>query len=1427
MYKVFLITILVLIVAVYILWHFGKLHYCNIFLLLLSMIPFGVCEYNEKIKKKESFIWGRSEDTYIINKFRNLSNNKKIELQKLVNNNDEDMKVIFNHISKLNRDYHTFILANIDYNDRINFFNNIMQLVIIPTDLTYYLLNLQIKNFVGINIDVDKFKDVKLKDVIVNQNVVTADIYSLLKMLINLIQRSQQFNAENKINLILSNYDINSFSNIGVELKDVMNAILPFNEITLKKFFQNTYFKQLNNYITQLNLNNDSKNNLIKEINALVKYTSMVEEFLDTLKSDQKTNDQLIDKIEQNLNMMKSDDVQLIELKNEIKQYRELEIRRTNIENAGLDKNYRKEVRRINTGGVEGYARKPNSFSLYFDYNKLPQEEQKNLRDRFYGEYEAYVVEINKNTSGKQLKRNVDIQQQDITNLDTEFEFKNTKLTKQLNAANEELQNLINNPINSNQKSKDYYNNPNTGVIKKQQKIITQIQKDLDKINERIYKYENRDNTSEDRSLWNDLTRAQDRFNELDVEYKNMNQSNKTMAYGQHRKAEEELKAANLAYNLNNDKLKIKSNDLLNKLNIANDILNQLIQEEQNTSEMTYYQYGQKKRDLENEIEALKLELNNTNEGYNWNKQRRTGWLNDFKSTLNNFKNIKPLSWEEWMTKKLNDESGQEYVTKVTDIRYNEAVKRNEQNRINEQNQSFESLGDNNEMIEAQEEAATNIGNTTMSGIKTLGNTVKQFSKSASSLLGKTAAFSKSAVSKLNQKRNNDNSIGNDDVDVKLLDQSKESQQRIISNYKSFVEKIVKIGAKQKMNEFLESLKSELNNPEYELSEDETNKLTKNISEIIDTYAFKNDFDAYMNKYKGNNQKFDNIINKIINNYKSKFANELNNFMKTDEISMLKFKEIQYSQFPTIKPIIEPIMNRIEQAYNNKLTNHNQSKDATLSKLKAEYEYLKTEYTKLKDEKDKLSKSNSHMNKNMKILNNITSEHPKVRELMNNVYQSTLNYISHTKSFMNAILQNQQQLHQTTKMHEHLIMLYEDILKSVKIEENEIIKTVTNKDKNFVAKISLLQNMNKDLTNKLNRLNIENKTLHNTGLESETVDSFKIHIKNLEKTIKEQHDRILTLHESGEKACLSNPKIENIRISHTVNEQVINAYKKLLQDTEVQVSAIIKGLKDRNQKLQFDINGLQRIILDNELKYKESLDAMISVNKINYESKLSMCNAQIGLYAKNAKDANAYSLKMDGDMTNYLKQKEEEIKKIYKQQIIDIELKLTTSINMIKRMEQELKHKDSIITQLSNKIKTLESTENQNSSKLKKYINIFNNIKNLPLDSIKQYVSKLDSFEDHERFINEVINSLESCNNKLNEANNKLQVCDFKTKIMKLNEELLINSDKTNMQSFIDNATVLQTELKQSAIKQSEESMLLDTYITRMINNMKSKIQKV
>ena len=77
-------------------------------------------------------------------------------------------------------------------------------------------------------------------------------------------------------------------------------------------------------------------------------------------------------------------------------------------------------------------------------------------------------------------------------------------------------------------------------------------------------------------------------------------------------------------------------------------------------------------------------------------------------------------------------------------------------------------------------------------------------------------------------------------------------------------------------------------------------------------------------------------------------------------------------------------------------------------------------------------------------------------------------------------------------------------------------------------------------------------------------------------------------------------------------------------------------------------------------------------------------------------------------MTNYLKQKEEEIKKIYKQQIIDIELKLTTSINMIKRMEQELKHKDSIITQLSNKIKTLESTENQNSSKLKKYINIFN-----------------------------------------------------------------------------------------------------------------------
>ena len=62
---------------------------------------------------------------------------------------------------------------------------------------------------------------------------------------------------------------------------------------------------------------------------------------------------------------------------------------------------------------------------------------------------------------------------------------------------------------------------------------------------------------------------------------------------------------------------------------------------------------------------------------------------------------------------------------------------------------------------------------------------------------------------------------------------------------------------------------------------------------------------------------------------------------------------------------------------------------------------------------------------------------------------------------------------------------------------------------------------------------------------------------------------------------------------------------------------------------------------------------------------------------------------------------------------------------------------------------------------------------------------------------------------------------------MKLNEELLINSDKTNMQFFIDNATVLQTELKQSAIKQSEESMLLDTYITRMINNMKSKIQKV
>lgn len=1389
------------------------------------MIPFGVCEYNEK--KKESFIWGRSEDTYIINKFRNLSNNKKIELQKLVNNNDEDMKVIFNHISKLNRDYHTFILANIDYNDRINFFNNIMQLVIIPTDLTYYLLNLQIKNFVGINIDVNKFKDVKLKDVIVNQNVVTADIYSLLKMLINLIQRSQQFNAENKINLILSNYDINSFSNIGVELKDVMNAILPFNEITLKKFFQNTYFKQLNNYITQLNLNNDSKNNLIKEINALVKYTSMVEEFLNTLKSDQKTNDQLIDKIEQNLNMMKSDDVQLIELKNEIKQYRELEIRRTNIENAGLDKNYRKEVRRINTGGVEGYARKPNSFSLYFDYNKLPQEEQKNLRDRFYGEYEAYVVEINKNTSGKQLKRNVDTQQQDITNLDTEFEFKNTKLTKQLNAANEELQNLINNPINSNQKSKDYYNNPNTGVIKKQKKIITQIQKDLDKINERIYKYENRDNTSEDRSLWNDLTRAQDRFNKLDDEYKNMNQSNKTMAYGQHRKAEEELKAANLAYNLNNDKLKIKSNDLLNKLNIANDILNQLIQEEQNTSEMTYYQYGQKKRDLENEIEALKLELNNTNEGYNWDKQRRTGWLNDFKSTLNNFKNIKPLSWEEWMTKKLNDESGQEYVTKVTDIRYNEAVKRNEQKRINDQNMSFESLGDNNEMIEAQEEAATNIGNTTMNGIKTLGNTVKQFSKSASSLLGKTAAFSKSAVSKLNQKRNNDNSIGNDDVDVKLLDQSKESQHRIISNYKLFVEKIVKIGAKQEMNEFLESLKSELNNPENELSEDETNKLTKNISEIIDTYTFKNNFDAYMSKYKGNNPKFDNIIDKIINNYKSKFANELNNFMKTDEISMLKFKEIQYSQFPTIKPIIEPIMNRIEQAYNNKLTNHNQSKDATLSKLKAEYEYLKTEYTKLKDEKDKLSKSNSHMNKNMKILNNITSEHPKVRELMNNVYQSTLNYISHTKSFMNAILQNQQQLHQTTKMHEHLIMLYEDILKSVKIEETEIIKTVANKDKNFVAKIALLQNMNKDLTNKLNRLNIENKTLHNTGLESETVDSFKIHIKNLEKTIKEQHDRILTLHESGEKACLSNPKIENIRISHTVNEQVINAYKKLLQDTEVQVSAIIKGLKDRNQKLQFDINGLQRIILDNELKYKESLDAMISVNKINYESKLSMCNAQIGLYAKNAKDANAYSLKMDGDMTNYLKQKEEEIKKIYKQQIIDIELKLTTSINMIKRMEQELKHKDSIITQLSNKIKTLESTENQNSSKLKKYINIFNNIKNLPLDSIKQYVSKLDSFEDHERFINEVINSLESCNNKLNEANNKLQVCDFKTKIMKLNEELLINSDKTNMQSFIDNATVLQTELKQSAIKQSEESMLLDTYITRMINNMKSKIQKV
>lgn len=429
------------------------------------------------------------------------------------------------------------------------------------------------------------------------------------------------------------------------------------------------------------------------------------------------------------------------------------------------------------------------------------------------------------------------------------------------------------------------------------------------------------------------------------------------------------------------------------------------------------------------------------------------------------------------------------------------------------------------------------------------------------------------------------------------------------------------------MNEFLESLKSELNNPEYEFDEFDTQRLNNNISEIIDTYAFKNDFDAYMSKYKGNNPKFDNIIDKIINNYKSKFANELNNFMKTDEISMLKFKEIQYSQFPTIKPIIEPIMNRIEQAYNNKLTNHNQSKDATLSKLKDEYEYLKTEYTKLKDEKDKLSKSNSHMNKNMKILNNITSEHPKVRELMNNVYQSTLNYISHTKSFMNAILQNQQQLHQTTKMHEHLIMLYEDILKSVKIEENEIIKTVTNKDKNFVAKISLLQNMNKDLTNKLNRLNIENKTLHNTGLESETVDSFKIHIKNLEKTIKEQHDRILTLHESGEKACLSNPKIENIRISHTVNEQVINAYKKLLQDTEVQVSAIIKGLKDRNQKLQFDINGLQRIILDNELKYKESLDAMISVNKINYESKLSMCNAQIGLYAKNAKDANAYSLK--------------------------------------------------------------------------------------------------------------------------------------------------------------------------------------------------------
>jgi chromosome segregation ATPase len=403
-----------------------------------------------------------------------------------------------------------------------------------------------------------------------------------------------------------------------------------------------------------------------------------------------------------------------------------------------------------------------------------------------------------------------------------------------------------------------------------------------------------------------------------------------------------------------------------------------------------------------------------------------------------------------------------------------------------------------------------------------------------------------------------------------------------------------------------------------------------------------------------------------------------------------------------------------------------------------------------------------------------------------------------------------------------------------KKESKSIIEKMSNsfklKNDNNKSQINRLMTELQHFKEQLEGERNKNKDIKSKMTDVHSIENLEEHVTFLKKINQEKDKKIDELKNSCKSSCENDPNIQNIKITGDANAQVINAYKEFIQRTKGEINMITNTLKEKNRKLQLDLNALQRIILDNELKYKESLDAMINVNKINYESKLSLCNAQIAQHARNATQANAYSVKMDKDMNTYIKKKEEQIRAVYQKQIDEMNKKIRVNEKIIADMERDIQDKNTIIQKLDSKIKTLESDKLQGNLLLQKYKNLFINIKNLPMDLIKQFASKMDSFEEHSQFLNNIINELNICYKNLQDAENKnkaqaisIQICDFKDKVMKLNEEILANKNINDVQGFIDMATVLHSELTSSEFAKHEDSMILEKYITRLISNLKNR----